>query len=194
MAQAGPGDWTRLPRWTAGAPGPSLPSPAMTSVTSAVRPLQPDDRGWLEAALREHTAGPSIVSRGRLFDGLALPGLVAMLGGEVAGVVLYDLHADECEVVFLAALLDGAGAGTELLHAVAELARDAGCRRAWLVTTNDNTAAIRFYQRRGWDLVAIHRDALDRSRALKPAIPLIGNDGIVLRHELEFELRLLPGG
>jgi hypothetical protein len=42
--------------------------------------------------------------------------------------------------------------------------------------------------------VAIHRDALDRSRALKPAIPLIGNDGIVLRHELEFELRLLPGG
>ena len=166
----------------------------MTSVTSAIRPLQPDDRGWLEAALREHTAGLPIVSRGHLFDGLALPGLVAVHGGDVAGVALYDLGADECEVVFLAALLDGVGAGTALLLAVAELARDAGCRRAWLVTTNDNTAAIRFYQRRGWDLVAIHHDALDRSRALKPAIPLTGNDGIPLRHELEFELRLLPGG
>jgi hypothetical protein len=64
----------------------------------------------------------------------------------------------------------------------------------WLVTTNDNTAAIRFYQRRGWDLVALHRDALDRSRELKPAIPRTGDDGIALRHELELERRLLPGG
>jgi GNAT superfamily N-acetyltransferase len=166
----------------------------MTSVTLAIRPLAPDDRGWLETALRDHTAGPPIVSRGRLFDGLALPGLVAVRDGDVAGVALYDLGADECELVFLAALVDGVGAGTVLLDAVADLARDAGCRRAWLVTTNDNTAAIRFYQRRGWDLVALHRDALDRSRALKPAIPRTGNDGIALRHELELERRLLPGG
>jgi GNAT superfamily N-acetyltransferase len=167
----------------------------MTSVTLPVRPLQPADRGWLEAALREHTAGPPIVSRGRRFDGLALTGLVAVQGEEVAGVVLYDLDRDRdaCEVVFLAALLDGVGAGTVLLAAVADLAREAGCRRAWLVTTNDNTRAIRFYQRRGWDLVALHHDALDRSRELKPTIPRIGADGIPLRHELEFEL-LLRGG
>ena len=33
-----------------------------------------------------------------------------------------------------------------------------GCERVWLSTTNDKTAALRFYQRRGWDLVALHRD------------------------------------
>jgi len=164
----------------------------MTSVTLVIRRLQPDDRAWLEPALREHTAGPSIVSRGRLHNGLALPGLVAVHDGAVAGVALFDLGAEGCEVVFLAALLDDVGAGSALLGAVGELARTAGRRRAWLVTTNDNTNAIRFYQRQGWDLVAVHHDAVDDSRKLKPSIPRTGHDGIPVRHELEFELRLLP--
>jgi hypothetical protein len=59
------------------------------------------------------------------------------------------------------------------------------------VTTNDNAPAIRFYQRRGWDLVALHRDAVNESRRLKPEIPATGVDGIPIRHELEFERRHL---
>lgn len=69
-------------------------------------------------------------------------------------------------------------------------ARREGARRLWLITTNDNTIALRFYQRRGFDLVALHRDAVTRARAeLKPSIPL-EIDGIPLRHELELEMRL----
>ena len=34
------------------------------------------------------------------------------------------------------------------------------CRRLWLVTTNDNLPAVRFYQRIGLRVVAIHRDVL----------------------------------
>jgi RimJ/RimL family protein N-acetyltransferase len=66
----------------------------------------------------------------------------------------------------------------------------AGVGRVWLITTNDNTAALRFYQRLGFDLVALHRDAVDAARSIKPSIPLVGNDGIPIRHELELELRL----
>jgi RimJ/RimL family protein N-acetyltransferase len=77
-----------------------------------------------------------------------------------------------------------------LLNAAATLARRAGWRRLWLVTTNDNTAALRFYQRAGWDLVAFHRNALVRSRVLKPSIPQMGLDSIPIRHELELELPL----
>jgi hypothetical protein len=40
------------------------------------------------------------------------------------------------------------------------------------------------------DLVALHRDGVTRSRALKPSIPFSGADGVPLRHELEFELVL----
>jgi hypothetical protein len=63
--------------------------------------------------------------------------------------------------------------------------------RAWLVTTNDNMRALRFYQRLGWELVAVHRGAVDRAReTLKPEIPRVGNDGIPLRDEIELEYRL----
>jgi len=82
------------------------------------------------------------------------------------------------------------GSGTALMEAVAAAARDAGCRRVWLITTNDNLRALRFYQRRGFRLAALHRDALDRSRELKPSIPDVGLDGIPLRDELELELTL----
>jgi hypothetical protein len=59
-----------------------------------------------------------------------------------------------------------------------------------LITTNDNIDAIRFYQRRGMRLVAVHRDAVDDARRAKPSIPMIGEYGIPIHDELEFELQL----
>jgi RimJ/RimL family protein N-acetyltransferase len=70
------------------------------------------------------------------------------------------------------------------------VARLHGCKRVWLITTNDNTHAIRYYQKRGFDLVAIHRNAIDASRKIKPQIPLTGFDGIPILHEIEFEMML----
>jgi RimJ/RimL family protein N-acetyltransferase len=67
----------------------------------------------------------------------------------------------------------GGASGPLLLDAAGTLARRAGWRRLWLVTTNDNTAALRFYQRAGWDLVAFRPNALARSRSLKPSIPRV---------------------
>lgn len=75
------------------------------------------------------------------------------------------------------------------MEQVLAAARGADCRRVWLVTTNDNLHALRFYQKRGFDLVALHRNAVDRSRRLKP-IPRCGLDGIPIRHELELDILL----
>jgi ribosomal protein S18 acetylase RimI-like enzyme len=55
---------------------------------------------------------------------------------------------------------------------------------------NDNLHALRFYQKRGFVLVALHRNALEASRKLKPEIPLVGIDGIPIRDEIELELVL----
>ncbi|MGQ0803037.1 MAG: GNAT family N-acetyltransferase [Actinomycetota bacterium] len=140
--------------------------------------------------LREETAGPLMVSRGRLHDGRALPGMVALHEGDRAGALLHRVEGDELEVVFIATTVRGVGAGAALLGAAVELAARERCRRAWLVTTNDNTNAMGFYQRQGWDLVAVHRDAVAESRRLKPTIPETGNDGIPIKHELEFERRI----
>ena len=78
------------------------------------------------------------------------------------------------------------GMGTRLLAAVEEEAKSRGCDRLVVVTTNDNVDALRFYQRRGFSLVALHRGAVDKSRMLlKPEIPKVGEYGIPLRDELE---------
>jgi hypothetical protein len=55
---------------------------------------------------------------------------------------------------------------------------------------DDNTNALRFYQRRGMRLAGLHRDAIAGSRRLKPEIPETGADGIPIRDELELELVL----
>ena len=77
-----------------------------------------------------------------------------------------------------------------LINAVREAALSAACHRVWLITTNDNIQALRFYQRRGFELVAVHRDAIKESRKLKPEIPEVGMHGIPLRDEIELELKL----
>jgi RimJ/RimL family protein N-acetyltransferase len=79
-----------------------------------------------------------------------------------------------------------------LLDAVRETAQAQRCRRLWLITTNDNQPALRFYEKRGFRLVAVHRDAVTASRRLKPEIPMIGIDEIPIRDELELEVRLFP--
>jgi hypothetical protein len=89
-----------------------------------------------------------------------------------------------------ASLLGGAGVGSALLEAVLERGKRDGWKRLWLVTSNDNTEAIRMYQRAGWDWTDFRRDAITRARVTKPEIPDTGNHGIPLRHEIQFEAPL----
>jgi ribosomal protein S18 acetylase RimI-like enzyme len=154
-----------------------------------VRRLGDADREWARAKLRD-LWGEGAVSRGVVHDPSALPGFVAEEGGEPFGLVTYRIDGDDCELVTINAFPKQAGAGTALVDAVLGAAREAGCRRVWLITTNDNLRALRFYQRRGFHLVAVHPNALARSRELKPSIPEVGLDGIPLRDELELELVL----
>ena len=91
-------------------------------------------------------------------------------GGRRVGLLTYLVRDDACEIVTIDAFEPGRGIGTALLDAVKSL----GHRRLWLVTTNDNIRAQRFYERSGFRLVAIREDEIERSRRLKPQIPLHG--------------------
>ncbi|WP_433173551.1 GNAT family N-acetyltransferase [Actinoallomurus sp. CA-150999] len=156
----------------------------------SVRPLTADDVTWVREVFTERWGGVTSVSRGVAHNTTAIPGFVAHLDADRAGVATYRVGGRECELVTLDSVREGVGVGTALVDAVAGAARAAGVGRLWLVTTNDNLRALRFYQRYGFDLVAVHRDAVARSRALKPSIPEVGLDGIPIRHELELELPL----
>jgi GNAT superfamily N-acetyltransferase len=165
--------------------------PAAPPVPVAVRPLGAADRAWAGGVLTDSWGGTTIVSLGQAHDTTALPGLVAEFGGERLGLATYALDENgACELVTLDSLSPGRGVGGALLEAVVERAVGARCSRVWLITTNDNVRALRFYQRRGFDLVAVNRDAVTRARREKPQIPETGQEGIPLRHEVELERRL----
>ena len=128
---------------------------------------------------------------GELIDVLALPGFVAEENGRPVGLLMYRRENGECELAFIGSLERHRGIGTALLNALRGEVAD--CARIWLVTTNDNLEALRFYQRRGFVLSGLRLGAVDDSRRrLKPQISAIGGFGIPLRDELELELRLSP--
>jgi GNAT superfamily N-acetyltransferase len=121
-----------------------------------------------------------------------LPGFVARAGDQIVGLVTYRIADGDCEVISLDSLREGFGVGSALLGAVEEAARAAGCRRLWLVTTNDNVAALGFYGRRGFRMTGIDRGAVDRARRLKPAIPEVAANGIPIRDEITLARPLAP--
>jgi ribosomal protein S18 acetylase RimI-like enzyme len=151
-------------------------------------------RAWAGRLIEDHWGSTNIVTRGRIHDASALPGFVAVRDDRPVGLATYSIKGTECEMVSLDSLVERIGIGTSLIEAVKSEAVRAGCSRLWLITTNDNLHAVGFYQRRGFTLVAIHRNALDVTRKLKPGLPLKGIDGIPLRDEIELEMLLGHAG
>ena len=155
-----------------------------------VRPLNESDRDWVVSFLKKHWGSTRMVSRGKVFQADELPGFAAVQDNKPVGLLTYRIEGDQCEITTLNSLAEKEGIGTALIDAVRDIATTANCKRLWLITTNDNTAALHFYQKRGFILAALYPNALEKSRKLKPEIPLTGIDGIPLRDEIELELTL----
>ena len=158
----------------------------------AIRALCASDHPWVCQFLQEHWGGTVIVSRGRLHHADHLPGFLAVQEGVPVGLLTFHIDGDQLEVVTLNSLAERQGIGTALLHAAQDIARTAHCRRLWLITTNDNAPAMEFYQRRGLIVAAIHRNAMDVSRQLKPQIPARGIGDVPICDEIEMTLSIEP--
>jgi len=154
-----------------------------------LRPLRPDDQDWVRDYTRQEWGTDFVVGHGDVMKPHELPGFVAE-SSQVVGLLTYQIAGAQCEVVTLNSAESGHGIGTALIEAVREAALRQGCLRLWLITTNDNLNALRFYQKRGFRLVAVRRNGVDRSRLIKPEIPLVGDYGIPLRDEIELEMIL----
>jgi GNAT superfamily N-acetyltransferase len=155
-----------------------------------VRPREAADQAAAQAFLARHDSA-RVARLGELVHPLDYPALVAeAAGGRLLGMLTYVPGRDwqQCEILTLHAAEQWHGAGTALVGAIVQLAARQGCTRLWVITTNDNVDALRFYQRRGFCLAGVHRGAVDRSRTnLKPEIPVVGAYGIPLRDEIELE-------
>ena len=155
-----------------------------------IRKIQSCDLEWIRSLIRREWGSIQVVSRGISYNADSLPGFIAEVKGIPEGLLTYNIKRRDCEIVTLNSLIERHGIGTALIDAVKKESSRIGCNRIWLITTNDNVNAIRFYQKAGFSLVAVHRNAIEASRRLKPEIPLVGLHGIPIRDEIEFELML----
>jgi GNAT superfamily N-acetyltransferase len=156
-----------------------------------VRPITPEDREWVADLIATAFGSVRLMSNDHLIDDASLlNGFAAEIDGRPVGCALVNDVDGDVELVALVSTYRGAGVGSGLLETVVERGKRDGWKRLWLVTSNDNTDAIRMYQRAGWEWTEFRRDAITKARAVKPEIPEIGNHGIPVRHEIHFEAPL----
>jgi GNAT superfamily N-acetyltransferase len=155
-----------------------------------IKPLDETGRHWVDEFITQHWSAETIVTHGEVYHPAELPGFAACIDQTPIGLITYTIRGEACEVISMDSLRPRLGIGYALLDAVLATAWQTGSKRVWLVTTNDNLHALRFYQRYGFILSAIHKNAVAESRLIKPTIPLIGLDDIPIRDEIELELWL----
>ncbi|MGA9398616.1 MAG: GNAT family N-acetyltransferase [Anaerolineaceae bacterium] len=160
------------------------------SASFEIKSLDSAERHWVDSFIANRWSAETIVVHGSVYRPAELPGFAACIDQTPIGLVTYNIEGNACEVVSLDSLRPRLGIGYALLDAVVTTAWQGGCSRAWLVTTNDNTLAMRFYQRYGFVFSSIRLNAVAESRVIKPSIPLVGLDDIPIRDEIEMELGL----
>ena len=134
-----------------------------------VRSLADGDRDWARKLIAE-TWGVPVVSPGGVYeDPAGLDGFVAEdADGRRVGLLTHRVADGRCEVVGLVVLEEGRGHGRALMEAARAAAREAGCERLWLITTDDNSDALGFYRALGMEEVERHPDFVDVVRRVKP--------------------------
>ncbi len=155
-----------------------------------IREIGPQDKVWVKEFIKAHWGSDFMVTRGRKHYYDKLEGFVAEIDGKNKGLITFKMEDKDIEITSLDSLLEGRGIGTGLIDRVIELADKVKAGRIWLITTNDNIDALKFYQKRGFQIIKIYPAAVNESRKIKPSIPLVGNYGIPIRDEIELEMKL----
>jgi len=155
-----------------------------------IRKITISDKAWIENLFNREWGSTRIVTRGKLHNVNNLPGFIAELNNEKVGLITYRITENEFEITSLNSMLPGLGIGKTLLAEAIQIARNKCCYRCWLITTNDNIYAQKFYEHLNWKLIKIHNNAIEQSRKIKPEIPLTGLNNVPIRDEYEYEITL----
>lgn len=157
---------------------------------ASIHRLTAADLPRLRLFWNEHWDAEFVVAHGTTFHPENVSGFIALDGNEWIGLITYTFLDTDCEIVSIDSLRENEGIGTALIEKVIEEARANQCRRVHLTTTNDNLRGLGFYQKRGFQLSCLRVSAMEEARNLKPGIPLLGENDIPLRDEMELEMIL----
>ena len=156
----------------------------------SIKPITNQSRQSVISFFKEHWGSAKMIISSGTFDCAQLDGYMYEEDEMILGLLTYVVHEDALEVISLDSIREGQGIGTQLMHEAELLAKEKGLTKITLITTNDNLAALKFYQKRGYRIVEVFPNAVTEARKVKPTIPLIGNDDIPLHDELLLEKHL----
>ena len=155
-----------------------------------IRKIVESDYLWIKQEWIQHFGSEKIISKGISYYPHKVPGYIAEMNNKRIGHISYFIHELDCEIVSLVVNMANSGIGSTLIEKVVSVAKKTGSKRVWLLTTNDNSNAIRFYQKKGFNIAALFPNSISELRKIQPEIPLLGFDDIPIRDEIEFEMIL----
>lgn len=155
-----------------------------------IQPASSYDNKWLEELMNKNWGGLPLVIRGEKYYLSNLEGIIAENEKEIIGFLFYEVRGKDCEIIVFEVFDKFKGTGTSLLDNLKDIAKGHHCSRIYLMTTNDNLDALRFYQKRGFHICGVHIDSVKISRKIKPTIGMVGDYDIPVRDEIDLELIL----
>ncbi|WP_439874033.1 GNAT family N-acetyltransferase [Bacillus mycoides] len=155
-----------------------------------IQKITPEMKETIRGFMCENWGSSMMVSRGRAHQLEQLPGFIAFKNDRIVGIITCEVLKNMCEIVSLDSFEEGNGIGTKLVDCVLQMARENECEKVWLITTNDNMNALRFYQKRNFIMTNLYMDAVKEARKIKKEIPFIGYDNIAISHEIQLEYTL----
>jgi GNAT superfamily N-acetyltransferase len=153
-----------------------------------IRSAISSDNAWLEELMVKEWGGLPLVIRGKKYYPTQLDGIIAENESGIAGFLFYEMREKDCEIIVFEVFDKFKGTGTILLDKLKDIAKHKKCSRIYLMTTNDNLDALRFYQKRNFHICGVHIDSVKISRKIKPTIGMIGDFDIPVRDEIDLEL------
>ena len=154
--------------------------------------IRDGDREEVGAFIEQHWQSRVVMSSGIAYYPHQEHGFLERHGGQIVGLLTYHVDERGMEVLTLNSTVEGLGIGSSLMLSAIDRAREMGCKRIWLTTTNDRLRIVDFYQRLGFRLTEVRLGVVDEARKIKPQIPTAGERGIPIRDELVMELEIEP--
>lgn len=152
--------------------------------------IRPMDRDRLNELLQLRWPDSNMIICGQFVGPDDVEGLGAYTDERLHGIVTWVTHGKVMHIVAVNAFTEVRGVGMALVDAMMAHGREQGMALLRASISNDNMIALRFYQKRGFRMLALHRGIFDAMRHIKPSIPLTGLDGIPMRDEIELEYEL----
>lgn len=156
-------------------------------MTDRIEKITNETRSLVNQFLIDNWFSTDISVRGKIIDGTKIDGFLLQENNKIIGLITYKFFGDVCEIISLDSKKESIGIGTMLVKEVENIAINNKCKKMRLITTNDNMRALQFYQKRGFCLTKLYPNAMEDVRKQKPDIPLLGDNDIPLRDEIELE-------